>query len=142
MLREAIPNHGRGRMAAKTHRSESVSLPIGGKFSDSRSDVELYDLVTSTDRISVAQCVEQVRRLALDPLFQPTAASQSMLAGLMRETGRSSQPIFGLGGTRVAPALKVVVGRDTIKLLPTISSEEAIARVEQHLRGRKDHAAF
>jgi hypothetical protein len=65
-----------------------------------------------------------------------------MLASLMRETGRSAQPIFGLGGTRAAPALEVVVGRDTIKLRPTISSEEAIACVEQHLRGRKDYAAF
>jgi cytidylate kinase-like protein len=141
-LARRFPTMGEGGTAAETHGSEPVSLPIGRKFSHSRGDVELYDLVMSTDRICVAQCVEQVRRLTLDPLFQPTVASQSMLASLMRETGRSPQPIFGLGGTRVAPALQVLVGRDTIKLLPTISSEEAIARVEQHLRGRKDHAAL
>ena len=136
------PTMGEGAMAAETHSRKSVSLPISGKLSHGRSDVELYDLVITADRICVAQCVEQVRRLTLDPLFQPTVASQSMLASLMRETGRSAQPIFGLGGTRAAPALEVVVGRDTIKLRPTISSEEAIACVEQHLRGRKDYAAF
>jgi Cytidylate kinase-like family len=136
------PTTGEGGMAAEMNNSESVSLPIGGRLSHGLSDVELYDLVIKADRVSFAQCVEQVRRLTLDPLFQPTAASQSMLANLMRETGRSPQPIFGLGVTRVAPTLQVVVGRDTIKLLPTISSEEAIARVELHLRGMRDHAAL
>jgi hypothetical protein len=135
------PTMGEGGMAAETHNSKSVNLPIGGKLSHGLSDVELYDLVINADRICVAQCVEQVRRLALDPLFQPTAASQRLLASLMQETGRSAQPIFGLRGTRAAPALEVVVGRDTIKLRATISSEEAIACVEQHLRGRKDYAA-
>ena len=97
------PTTGEGGMAAETHNSEAVSLPIDGKLSHGLSDVELYDLVINADRICVAQCVEQVRRLTLDPLFQPTVASQRLLASLMRETGRSSQPIFGLGGTRVAP---------------------------------------
>jgi hypothetical protein len=133
---------GEDGMAAETQDGEAVSLPIVGKRSHGLSDVELYDLVINADRICVAQCVEQVRRLTLDPLFQPTVASQRLLANLMRETGRSSQPIFGLGGTRVASSLEVVVGHDTIKLRPTISSEEAIACVEQHLRGRKDYAAF
>ena len=141
-LARRSPTMGEGGMAAETHRSEPVGLPGDRKVAHGRCDVELYDLVINADRISVAQCVEQVQRLTLDPLFQPTAASQSMLANLMRETGRPPQPIFGLGGTRVAPALQVVVGRDTIKLLPTISSEEAIARVEQHLRGMRDHAAL
>ena len=113
-LARRSPAMGEGAMAAETHSRKSVSLPISGKLSHGRSDVELYDLVITADRICVAQCVEQVRRLTLDPLFQPTVASQSMLASLMRETGRSAQPIFGLGGTRAAPALEVVVGRDTI----------------------------
>jgi hypothetical protein len=132
---------GEGGMAAETHNGDSVSLPIDGKRSHGLSDVELYDLVINADRTCVAQCVEQVRRLTLDPLFQHTVTSQRLLESLVRETGRSSQPIFGLGGTRVAPPLEVVVGNETIKLRPTLSSEEAIACVEQHLRGRKHGGA-
>ena len=39
-------------------------------------------------------------------------------------------------------ALEVKIGRQTIRLLSEASNEEAIACVEQHLRGTKDRAAL
>jgi hypothetical protein len=95
--------------------------------------MECYDLVLDTERMSIDECVEQVRRAAQNPNFLPTRTSQTRPEG-------SGQEDFCT--KRSASALEVRVGGDTIKLTQGMSSEEAIARVEQHLRGRSDRTAI
>lgn len=111
-------------------------------LSGEREALEHYDLVLNTERIPLDECVEQVRRLAQGPQFQPTAASRAMLASLGQEACNDALLISDSGAERAAQALEVDVGSDTIRLSPTMSSEEAIARVEQHLRGTKARAAL
>lgn len=103
--------------------------------------LEYYDLVLNAERIPVDECVEQVRRLAQSPHFQPTAASRAMLANLGREACNDRLRFSDLGVERAAPALEVDIGSDMIKMSPAMSSEEVIARIEQHLHGKKDRAA-
>jgi cytidylate kinase len=95
--------------------------------------LHLYDLVINTERIPVAQCVEQVRRLAQCPQFQPTPASRAVLANLWQETQQRSNP-------NEAPeplAREVIVNSCRVKLTGVTDNEQAIARIEDHLRGEK-----
>ena len=108
--------------------------PFAGNWDDS----EHYDLVLDADRTPVDECVEEVRRLAQGSQFQPTTASRAMLARLAMEACEVSLPILSSDATRFAPVLEVDVAGDTIRLPTLVSDEEAIARVEEHLRGRKD----
>ncbi len=111
-------------------------------FARNCEGIECYDLVLNTERMPVDECVEQVRRVAQSPKFQPTAASQAILANFGQEGYNNSLLISDLYARRSAPVLEVHVGSDTIRLSQGMSSEEAIARVEQHLRGRGDRAAL
>jgi cytidylate kinase len=105
-----------------------------------REDFDHYDLVLNTERIPVDECVEQVLRLARSPQFQPTAASHALLARLEQDMCKDF-PVHDLDTERAAQVLQVDVAGDTIILPTTISSEEAIARVERHLRGRNNRGA-
>ena len=105
-------------------------------------DFEHYDLALNTERIPLDECVEQVRRLAQGSHFRPTAASRAMLASLAKEACEVSQPVLGSDVACAVPVLEVDVAGDTIRLPTQLSSEEAIARVEQHLRGRRDCGGF
>ena len=107
---------------------------LAGSWDDS----EHYDLALNTERIPLDECVQQVRRLAQGAHFQPTAASRAMLASLAMGACEVSRPVLGSEATGAAPALEVDVAGDTIRLPTQLSNEEAIARVEQHLRGRRD----
>jgi hypothetical protein len=111
-------------------------------FAANRDDSEYYDLVLNTALMPVDECVEQVRRLAQGSQFQPTSASRAMLASFAMEAFEVSLSILGSSATRFAPVLEVDVDGDTIRLSTPVSNEEAIARVEQHLRGRKDCPSF
>ena len=97
---------------------------IGAKCGDPDS----YDLVFDTKRTLVEECVGEVRRLAQTSQLLPTSTSHGALASVVRENR-----------IRKAPVLEVEVARDRITLPIATSGEEAIARVERHLRGKKDH---
>jgi hypothetical protein len=107
-------------------------------FAASWDESEYYDLVLHTELIPVDECVEEVPRLVQGLQFQPTTASRAMLASLAMESCEVSLPILGSNATRFAPVLEVDVAGETIRLPTPVSNEEAIACVEQHLRGRKD----
>ena len=111
-------------------------------FARNCEGIECYDLVLNTERIPVDECVEQVRRVAQSPHFQPTAASHAMLANFEQEDYNKPLLISDLCAGRSAPVLEVDVGGDTIRLSQEMSSEEAIARVEQHLRGKSDRTGL
>ncbi len=64
-------------------------------------DPALYDLTLNTERVPVAQCVEQVLALARSPAFQETAQSRQHLADLalrarVRATLRSDERSAGI----------------------------------------------
>jgi osmotically-inducible protein OsmY len=48
-------------------------------------DPEQYDIVLSTARMSVDECAEELERVMAMPRFQPTAASQRLVADLALE---------------------------------------------------------
>jgi cytidylate kinase len=55
------------------------------QFGVTWGDPLLYDLVLNTDRLSVENCVEQIRHLASRPEFQETDASRAVLADMTLE---------------------------------------------------------
>jgi cytidylate kinase len=91
-------------------------------FGSSLESPECCDLLLNTERLPVAQCVEQVRCLAKSAQFQPSAESRTMLADLLELTDWRGE---------------IEVGSQSIGLSGVTSNEQAIARVEEHLRGKE-----
>jgi Cytidylate kinase-like family len=92
-----------------------------------------YDLVINSERIPVDQCVEQVRWLARCPQFQPTPASRAVLACLRLQARQRSTP----DAAPEPPAREVIVNSSRVDLTGVTSNEQAIARIEDHLRGER-----
>jgi cytidylate kinase len=61
---------------------EAHAAIIRRHFNFNFADAEHYDLVLNTERMSAAECVEQVLRAVRSPDFAETAASQQALADL------------------------------------------------------------
>jgi len=86
---------------------------------------------------SAQPSVEQMDGVAQTPQARPPNAPDAALAHpLPHARGRAQTCDEG----NIPPALEVVIGRDHIGLSPELSREEAIARVEKHLRGTRDTA--
>jgi hypothetical protein len=100
-------------------------------------NLQHYDLVLNTDRIPVAQCVEQVQWLAESPQFQPTPASRALLASLMQETRQYCSPREALASEPDLLARVVVIDSGRLKLRGVADNEQDIATIEDHLRGGK-----
>jgi hypothetical protein len=81
--------------------------------------------------------VDQVVRLARNPQFQQTSASRVVLANLARDMDRTSRSTPDSPQEWAPRLLDVEVGSQTIRLAGMTSSEQAIARIEQHLHGSK-----
>jgi len=95
-----------------------------------------YDLVLNTTAMSVTEGVEQVTRLAQSPHHQPTATSQRIVASLLRQAQEWQEELSDLGNPNAARVLDVQIGCERLRLNGVTSSEEAIARIEQRLRGK------
>ena len=65
-----------------TRSDEAHALRMHRQFGVTWGDPLLYDLVLSTDRVSVASCVELITRLTARPEFQETDASRAVLANM------------------------------------------------------------
>jgi cytidylate kinase len=100
-------------------------------------NLEYYDLVINTERIPVAQCVDQVRSLVQSPEFEPTTASRALLATLLQETQRRSTSDSVPASEPALIAYEVMINSSRVKLGGVASNEQAIARIEDHLRGAK-----
>ena len=110
-------------------------------FGAQRENLDYYDLVINTGRIPVAQCVDQVRSLAQSPQFEPTTASRTLLATLLQETQRRSTANSGAISEPALIAHEVMINSSRVKLGGVASNEQAIARIEDHLRGKKPSTA-
>ena len=110
-----------------------------------RGGLESYDPGLNAERLTVEECVRHVRRFAQRPNAQPIASAPQVLGRVVRQTSSGCQPIQDVSAGYAAPSLKpsleVEVAGETIRLPAAISREEAIACVEQHLRGKRDSAA-
>ncbi len=65
-----------------TRSDEAHASRMHRQFGVTWGDPLLYDLVLSTDRVSVASCVELITRLTARPEFQETEASRAVLANM------------------------------------------------------------
>jgi cytidylate kinase len=105
-------------------------------FGSGLENPEHYHLVLNTARIPVDECVEQVRRLAESPHFQPNSISLAMLDHLLQETGSHSLLNSDAPCGRLPEILEVDVGTCRVRLSGISSNEQAVARIEEHLRGK------
>ena len=93
-------------------------------------------LVLDTGRLPIDACIEQVRWLARSAEFRPTPV---LCAALEHCEDPRSQ--LDRNAEWASVRLEVDVCGDRIPLPRAISSEEAIAHVERHLRRKRDAAA-
>ena len=97
---------------------------------------QAYDLVLNTAAISVTEGVEQVTQIAQSPRHQPTAASQRIVADLLQQAQDWRDELRDFANPDAARVLDVEVGCERLRLNGITSSEDAIARIEQRLRGK------
>jgi len=89
-------------------------------------ELERFDLVLDTQRMSIARCVQEVADLARSRRFQEDSPSREELADMLQAArARANSVSSGL----------VVVGGSHFTLFGNPTGEEAIASVERHLRG-------
>ena len=80
--------------------------------------------------------VEQVTQIAQSPRHQPTADSQRIVAGLLQQAQDWREELCDFANPNAARVLDVEVGCERLRLNGITSSEDAIARIEQRLRGK------
>ena len=79
-------------------------------------------------RLSGRRLIGWIDAFQKEPAAEPFRLSDSALAGLSEEMLTTAE----WDGDVIA----VTVGRDTVTISSAASNEQAVARVEQHLRGR------
>jgi len=126
--------------SSKVRRRDCRFTPLRPPQSGGREGPEDCDLALNMERIPVAECVEHVARLARCPQFGPTAASRAVLMDLLYAADKSCSQA-GPTAESIAPLSSVRVGSHQLKLAGETSREQAIAIVEEHLRGKDNHSA-
>ena len=123
-------------IAQAVRRSDSWHTPMRHPHEGARQCPILFDLYLDAVRQSVTECVQQVCRLASSPQFQSAALSRALLAGLLDETPECSAAD---ADSTDADDVYVVEMDDHSRIVwrgPT-SDQQAIARVEQYLKGTR-----
>jgi hypothetical protein len=123
-------------LAQAVRRSDSWHAPMRHPHQGARQCPVLFDLYLDAVRQSVTECVQQVCRLALSPQFQSAAPSGALLARLLHETQECSAPD---ADSTDADDVYVVEMDDHRRIVcrGTTSAQQAIARVEEHLKGTR-----
>ena len=91
----------------------------------------LYDLVLNTERVAVAQCVEQVRSLVESPAFQESAGSRRALADLALDARVKSTIYdrFGIPTHNLIVNTKVDSSSGSVTLQGVAGSRDIIAEI-------------
>jgi cytidylate kinase len=108
-------------------------------------DPTLYDLTLNTERIPIAQCVEQVLALAKSPAFRETPESRRYLADLairarvraaLRSDERTAEIVIDVEVTAGAVTLRGIVVDDREKRLcqEVVGAVPGVASVRDELR--------
>jgi hypothetical protein len=98
---------------------------------------ELFDLVLCTMSMSATECVERVIQLAQSPFHQATEESRTALADLLQEIQEYQNGIGMLADPSGPCVLDVEVNYERIRLTGITSNEQAIADIEERLRGKR-----
>lgn len=82
-MMERLDNDDRDAIVAEVRNSDEAQGAIVRRhFGLDWQQPEFYDLSLNTERLSVAQCAEEIVQLARQPVFRETEASQAALANL------------------------------------------------------------
>lgn len=104
-------------------------------------NLQYYDLVLNTARVPIPQCVEQVRQLVECPQFLPTPASRAVLSRLSQEAHQRSGSHQVPASESELSACQVIINCRRVSLAGVADNEQAVARIEEHLRGERPSAA-
>jgi len=118
---------------------------MGEHFNVRWGDPTLYDLTLNTERIPIAQCVEQVLALAKSPAFRETPESRRYLADLairarvraaLRSDERTAEIVIDVEVTAGAVTLRGIVVDDREKRLcqEVVGAVPGVASVRDELR--------
>jgi hypothetical protein len=123
-------------LAQVDRRSDWWHAPMRHPRGGARQCPVPFDLYLDAVRQSVAECVQQVCGLALSPQFQSTAPSRALLARLLDETRECPAPS---ADSTHADDVFVVEMDDHRRIVwrGATSDQQAIARVEAHLKGTR-----
>jgi hypothetical protein len=97
------------------------------------------DLVLNPALMSVAECVEEVHRLVLSPQPPRSAASEVSSTNDLQEARGCRDFISDLPRPTATRVMDVEVGRERVRIAGVTSSEQIIARIEEHLHGKRDY---
>jgi hypothetical protein len=140
--RQLVPFDRSGAVAARLWSRPPAANTIRRLCAGGQEGLEHYDLVFNAEHLSVDECARHVRRLAQRLQSQTSAASLPSWSTMHFSLG--SWSIWDATTEHTTPAeeraLEAEVAGDTIRLPAGVSNEEAIACIEQHLRGKKDCA--
>ena len=120
---------------AVKRNDSSLGLTRHGRDGGARQCSVLFDLYLDAMRQPVSECVQQVCRLALSPQFQSTASSPALLAHLLEEVQEPSPPVAASAGAKHVVEMDAGYGR--IVWRGAVSDQQAIARIEEHLKGTR-----
>jgi len=96
-----------------------------------------FDLHPDKSRLSVPGCIEDASGLAVGARYQHIAAPPANIALLLNEPREAADPVAKLARKSAMATLLVEVGWEVISLSGINSSEQAIAKIEEHLLGKK-----
>jgi hypothetical protein len=96
-----------------------------------QGDDAVHHVVLNTAQASVPACAQRVMRLAQSSLYRRTSTSQEMLDSLLQE-----RRVFDVADGTEPHVLDVQVGRERMRLFGITSNEQAIAQIEERLRGK------
>lgn len=95
------------------------------------TDATNFDLVLNTERIPIADCVEQVINLVKSEAFSETPESKGILADLLLETRVKNQLALDEHGDLLRYGLEVFVDKGNVVLSGLVSDKAAAARAHQ-----------
>jgi hypothetical protein len=123
------------RAQSGRQNDSSLALMRRKRKGGARQCPVLFDLYLDAVRQPVSECVQQVCRMALSPQFQSTASSPARLAHLFEEMQESPPPVAASAGAKHVVEMDVGYGR--IVWRGATSDQQAIARIEEHLKGTR-----
>jgi hypothetical protein len=141
-------------LSGAAHSCQATISPIEAKpgrrwaLEQEREAPIICDLVLAAAPQSVASCVHQLRRLTLGPAWSCLDPSGPAVASLANDAApndagpddavEGSWRLSQWGDGRGRHALQVEIGSERMPLTGIASSEQAIARIELHLQGKRE----
>jgi cytidylate kinase len=105
-------------------------------FSRDCRDPSAYHLVLNSEQLGLEQCVEQIARLAQCYRFEETETSAAALRQMLAEARVHTQRYHDFAGALGEPFIDAA-GNGQVTLTGATDHEHAIAKIEQHWRGRE-----